>query len=371
LSLARNIEFLQHLRNRMVRPEDFALRVGVADSVNPLREVVDFGENPGNLRMFCFVPDGLPPSPAIVVVLHGCGQNAAIYDQGAGWSMLARHYGFALLMPEQQSANNAHTCFNWFNSQDIQRGSGEASSIREMVRFLSDEIGADPRRVFVTGLSAGGAMTSVMLATYPDVFSAGAIIAGLPFGVATTVSDALRAMSNPPSRPARALGDLVRRATDYRGPWPRVSVWHGSSDPTVNPSNADAVVKQWLNVHRLSEPPMAKTMMDGYPREVWWNADGETIVESYTVTGMAHGTPLGRGENDHAYGSEGPFLIEAGISSSYHIAKFFGLTGMMQPVTEPVNGHQAPPPSETARSRAVDIATAVRRMLTGVGPTKS
>jgi len=370
LSLARNIEFLRHLRKRMIQPEGLGFHTGIA-TVSPLREVIGFGKNPGNLRMFCYVPDALSPSPAIVVVLHGCGQNAAIYDQGAGWSMLARHYGFAVLMPEQQPANNTHTCFSWFNSQDIRRGSGEASSIRQMVSFLSDEIGADPRRVFVTGLSAGGAMTSVMLANYPDVFSAGAIIAGMPFGVATTVREALRAMSNPPSRPARALGDLVRRATRYGGPWPKVSVWHGSSDLTVNPSNAEAVVNQWLNVHHLPEPPMAKTMIDGYPREVWWNADGETIVESYTITGMAHGTPLGRGENDQAYGSEGPFLIETGISSSYHIAKFFGLTGMMRQVTEPVNGHRAKPAQETARPRAADIAAAFRRMLIGVGLTKS
>ena len=101
----------------------------------------------------------------MVVVLHGCGQTAAGYDLGAGWSTLAKHYGFALLMPEQQSSNNANGCFNWFNPEDTARDSGEACSIRQMIARMAGDAGIDARRIFVTGLSAGGAMTSVMLAT--------------------------------------------------------------------------------------------------------------------------------------------------------------------------------------------------------------
>src|SRR4029077_5980738 len=86
-------------------------------SGSPLVETRKFGTNPGNLRMFYYVPPDPRPPAALVVVLHGCGQTAARYDVGTGWSTLAKHYGFALLMPEQQSANNAHTCFNWFNPE--------------------------------------------------------------------------------------------------------------------------------------------------------------------------------------------------------------------------------------------------------------
>jgi poly(hydroxyalkanoate) depolymerase family esterase len=276
--------------------------------------------------MFSFAPDNLQPAPGLVVVLHGCGQNAAAYDLGAGWSTLAKHFGFALLMPQQQSFNNANGCFNWFNPDDTARDSGEACSIRQMIARAVDDIGIDRHRIFITGLSAGGAMTSVMLATYPEIFAGGAIIAGLPFGVATNVREALSGMFVSPSRPASELGDLVRNASNHRGPWPKLSVWHGSADRTVHPANANEIVKQWLDVHQLPSAPMSEADVDGYPRQVWWNADGETVVESYTITDMAHGTPLGIGDNDKRYGAEGAFLIEAGISSSYHIAHFFGLT---------------------------------------------
>jgi poly(hydroxyalkanoate) depolymerase family esterase len=326
VSLADNIEFLK----RLPKPGRIG---GVTERVrarSPLIEIREFGTNPGNLRMFAFAPENLQQPRALVVVLHGCGQNAAGYDLGAGWSTLAKHCGFSLLIPEQQLANNANGCFNWFNPDDSAREQGEAASIRQMIARMSADHGIDPRRVFVTGLSAGGAMTSVMLATYPEVFAAGAIIAGLPFGVASNAREALTGMSGWRGRPPRQLGDLVRKASDHRGRWPKLSVWHGSIDPVVNPANADEIVKQWLDVHDLPAAPMSEGIVNGHPHRVWWNADGETVVESYTITDMAHGTPLGLADNDNRYGIEGAFLIEAGISSSWLIAKFFGLTAWIR-----------------------------------------
>jgi poly(hydroxyalkanoate) depolymerase family esterase len=322
-----------------------------------LQEVTGFGDNPGNLRMFAFVPEQLQKPRALVVVLHGCGQTAASYDLGAGWSTLARHYGFALVMPEQQRANNGNTCFNWFNPEDTARDSGEASSIREMIAHMVQAHRIDPRRIFITGLSAGGGMTSVMLATYPEVFSGGAIIAGLPYGIASNLREALDGMFHSPQRPDRELGDFVRRASNHRGPWPKVSVWHGSADRTVNPGNANEIVKQWLDLHDLPAVPMAETNVDGYPRQAWWNKNGETLVESYTITDMAHGTPLGLADNDQRYGVEGAFLIEAGISSSYHIAQFFGLTGWIPDAAKKAETKSAPQP---ARSPAPHLARSIR-----------
>src|SRR5262249_47456843 len=147
-----------------------------------LQELTGFGSNPGNVRMFVYVPHNLARNPALVVALHGCNQSAAIYDHGSGWSTLAEELGFLLVYPEQQRANNPQGCFSWFVPGDVARDQGEVLSIRQIIQHASIKFGVDPRRVFITGLSAGGAMTSAMLATYPEVFSAGAIIAGLPYG---------------------------------------------------------------------------------------------------------------------------------------------------------------------------------------------
>src|SRR4029079_561743 len=146
-----------------------------------LREITGFGSNPGNLRMFAYRPPTLADKPALVVVLHGCTQTAAGYDLGTGWSTLAERYGFALLLPEQQRANNPNGCFNWFQPEHSRRDQGEPLSIRQMIEKAVVDYGIDLGRIFITGLSAGGAMTSNMLACYPDVFAGGGFIAGFPF----------------------------------------------------------------------------------------------------------------------------------------------------------------------------------------------
>ena len=324
------IPILDGHRQRWKELVDTALRANtpaprVVSEYSGLTEIHNFGPNPGALRAFEYVP--ARPDPALVVVLHGCAQTAADYDLGAGWSTLADRYGFVLLLPQQQAANNPNMGFNWFLPGDIARGEGEALSIRQMVEAMIVAHGIDRRRVFITGLSAGGAMTSAMLATYPDVFAAGAVIAGLPYRTATSVNEAFQSMFQMRPRPASEWGDLVRAASPHRGPWPRISVWHGGADAVVRPENADEIVKQWVDVHGLDHAPTREETVDGYPRQVWRNRAGRDVIESYTIPGMAHGTPLAAGLSDQHCGVPGAFLLEAGISSSYHIAKFWGLTG--------------------------------------------
>jgi poly(hydroxyalkanoate) depolymerase family esterase len=291
-----------------------------------LRETVSFGSNPGNLKMLSYVPAGLGPSRPMVVVLHGCKQTAAGYGVGAGWSTLADRLGFVLLLPEQMQSNNPSKCFSWFQPQDSLRDLGEALSIRQMIETMSIKEDVDPTRIFVTGLSAGGAMTSAMLASYPELFAAGAIIAGLPYGAASNVQQAFESMFQCPPKSPKHWGDLVRKAAPASGRWPRISVWHGSADHTVVPANAAEILKQWTNVHGLPNVSSAQSIVNGYTRDVWMNAAGEEIIESFTIRGMGHGTPLATGEAADQCGEAGPFLLDVGISSSYHIAKFFGLT---------------------------------------------
>jgi poly(hydroxyalkanoate) depolymerase family esterase len=206
-----------------------------------LTEVSSFGSNPGNLRMLTYVPPQLPNGASLVVVLHGCMQTARDYDEGSGWSMLAKRHGFALVYAEQAQANNPNRCFNWFQSHDARRGSGEALSIRQMVMRIRRTHSIDPAQIFITGLSAGGAMASVMLAIYPEVFAGGGIIAGLPYGAAYGMRHVMSAMKRPQGRGAAlsngATSSAPRRPIPARGRRCRSGMaWRtGSLRPPMQP----------------------------------------------------------------------------------------------------------------------------------------
>ena len=290
-----------------------------------LTEVSDFGSNPGNLRMLTYVPLQLPSRSPLIVVLHGCLQTARDYDEGSGWSMLAKRHGFALVYAEQIRTNNPNRCFNWFQSHDARRGSGEALSIRQMVTRMRRTHSIDPARIFITGLSAGGGMASVMLATYPEVFAGGGIIAGLPFGAASGMRQVMSAMKRPQARSAQQWGDLVRSASSYTGPRPTVSIWHGTADRTVAASNAAALLSQWTNVHGVSEEVFTQTSLAGHRRRTWSNRRGDPVIELYLIDGMGHGTPVRRTKAQTKAGGAEPFMLDVGISSSLHLAKSWSL----------------------------------------------
>src|SRR6516165_1134816 len=164
--LARLQAFRSRFEHLLASARKQATHARVVSAPRParLRELTGFGANPGNLRMFVYIPERMPPTAPLVVALHGCTQTADEYDHGTGWSTLADSLGFAVVYPQQQPANNPKNCFSWFLPGDIARGHGEALSIREMVDYGIVKFAADHRKVFITGLSAGGAMASVMLA---------------------------------------------------------------------------------------------------------------------------------------------------------------------------------------------------------------
>ncbi|WP_300337819.1 PHB depolymerase family esterase [Accumulibacter sp.] len=292
---------------------------------NRLVEVTGFGANPGELRMYTYLPEGLPADAPLVVVLHGCTQSAASYNKGSGWSTLADRYGFALLFPQQQWNNNPLRCFNWFRPEDNERERGEPLSIRQMVGKMVADHAVDPNRVYVTGTSSGGAMTAVMLASYPEVFAGGAVIAGVPYRSAKGLQEGLETIFQGRSRSPKEWGELVRAASPHQGPWPRVSVWHGDADTAVKPVNAEEIIKQWADVHGLDLQPTIEMRVAGYPRRVWQGPDGEELIESYTITGMSHGAALDPGAEPHQCGTAAPFFNAVGISSTHRIADFWGL----------------------------------------------
>jgi poly(hydroxyalkanoate) depolymerase family esterase len=307
-----------------------------------LSDVVDFGANPGELRMLVHAPAGLASHRPLVVVLHGCTQTAEQYADGAGWIALADRLGLGLLCPEQRPSNNPNRCFNWFERGDARRGHGEAASIRSMIEAAAARFGSDRTQIFVTGLSAGGAMASVMLATYPELFAGGGIVAGLPYGVANGMPQAFAAMFQDGQRSGAELGRLVQQASPHPGPWPRISVWHGSADATVKPSNADAIVQQWLHVHGLEA---GSAVGDGEGHHVWSRHE-LALVERRLITGLGHGTPLATTGPD-GVGRTGPFLLETGISSSLELIRFWGIAA--DDGASQASGPQTVPPADAAR----------------------
>lgn len=289
-----------------------------------LVEIATFASNPGSLRCHLFLPTILPPNAPLVVILHGCTQNAAGFDHGSGWSELAEEKGFAVLFPEQRHENNANLCFNWFEPADILRDSGEALSIREMISHTVLSFGLDPSQVFICGLSAGGAMANVMLATYPEVFAAGAIIGGLPYGVASSVGQAFERMKgrNPPS--AAMLKSALVKASPTTGVKPRISIWHGTHDQVVRPINAEHIAAQWAAHDGISGSPEIVDIGPGHVRKTWRSTGRGADVEMYMIAGMGHGVPLSSGAQ-HPLGNVGPFMLESGISSTARIARSWGL----------------------------------------------
>ena len=297
-----------------------------ASVASALVEDTSFGSNPGKLRMYSYSPTGVPDSAPLVVALHGCTQSASAYV-GAGWNELADLAKFHVVYAEQQAANNAEECFDWFTTADITRDAGEALSIKQMVDAMKAKVSIDGTRVFVTGLSAGGAMTAVMLATYPDVFAAGAVMSGVPYGCAASAVESLSCENPGVNKTASAWADPVRNADPgYGGPYPRISIWQGSSDFTVAPADETSLVEQWTSLHGLSQTPTSTNTVGPATHNVYEDAQQNVIVESYLIANMGHGTALQVGYAPAGgCGQAGAYLLDVGICSTYWAADFFGL----------------------------------------------
>ncbi|HEY0697740.1 MAG TPA: PHB depolymerase family esterase, partial [Micromonospora sp.] len=216
------------------------------------------------------------------------------------------------------------SCFNWFETGDTTRGQGEALSIRQMVDHARTNYGTAANRVYVSGLSAGGAMVSAMLATYPDTFAAGSVVAGVPYRCATSTSTAFTCMNPGVDKTPTQWGDLVRNAyPGYAGSRPKVAVWHGTSDFTVAVANATESRDQWTNVLGVSQTPTStSTLPGGTSLEVY----GNDAVRVYKVSGMGHGTPVDPGTGADQCGTAAAYFLDT-ICSAYRDALFFGLNG--------------------------------------------
>ena len=291
-------------------------------------EIRSFGDNPGGLKMFEYVPRNVAAQPALVLVLHGCMQTAMDASK-TGWNALADELGLVVVYPEQQTGNNAMRCFNWAGEfgdpTNLIRGKGENQSLKQMVDKASELHNVDPKRVFILGFSGGGATAALAAATWPNVFAGAATLAGIPYDCTREFLEVSKCLTPGKDLTAEVWGERARAAfPEYAGKYPRFSIWHGSADGTVATTNRTQLIRQWTNVHGLSQTPSATDTVDGHPHAVFKDEAGETLVETFEIRGMGHGVPVKTAGG--ACGSTGQYAFDKGICAARHIATFFGLT---------------------------------------------
>ena len=250
------------------------------------------------------VPDGLDPAApaALVVALHGCTQTAATFAAGALLDEEADRHGFVVAYPEQVREDNPQGCWNWFTAEHQARGGGEPAFIAGATRAVmagASQWTIDPQRVFVVGMSAGGAMASVLAATHPDVFSAVAVHSGLAYGCARTLPSAMQAMRQGGPDP-EAQGRAAFAAMGAAARVVPAVVVHGTADQVVCPVNGEHAVRQWLATNRLAggdgadaARPDAIVRDDGagrlpLTRHTWTDGAGRALVEHVEIEGLGH-----------------------------------------------------------------------------------
>ena len=318
-----------------------ALFAAAAPSALALTQVTSFGSNPGNLLMYKFVPPNPGTSPrTLVVALHGCNQSASSY-QSSGWTQLADKHNFYVVYPQQQMSNNYSRCFNWFEPGDIARGQGEALSIKQMVDKMKTDHNIAADRVFVTGFAAGGFMSVVMAATYPDVFAGAAPIAGGPYKCAVGTTLMNSCMNPGVNKTPAQWGDLLRGGyPGYTGRKPAASIWHGTSDSTIKSSNLTELMEQFTNYHGGDQIP-DQTDFNGQFN--WYtNGQGMYMVGTWLIANMGHGVPVDPGGGWQQCGNAGTAMPDVNICASFQIGRTFGFIQPWAPTPTPTDPNAGP-----------------------------
>ena len=272
-----------------------ALMIARPASAASLVEVTNFGTNPTGLRMHLYVPDRVAtPRPPILVAVHYCTGTGPAFYSGTQFASLADQYGFIVIYP---SATRSGQCFDVSSPAALSHsGNSDPAGIVSMVRWVVANRNGDASRVYATGASSGGMMTNVLLATYPDVFKAGAAFMGVPHACfATTDGSSWNSQCANGQRimTAQQWGDLVRNAyPGYTGARPRMQTWHGTADTTLQYPNFGEQIKQWTNVHGLSQTPSrTDTPQSGWTRTRYGGTGVQVPVEGISLQGVGHSLP--------------------------------------------------------------------------------
>lgn len=299
-------------------------------SQDKLMQIRPFGSNPGNLKLMFYDPGNITEKAPLVVVLHGCTQTAASCAEQTGWNKLAKQNGFFILYPEQLILNNAENCFNWYRSGDQSKEKGEPASILQMINYLKQHQPIDSTRIYVIGLSAGGAMSSILMAVFPQVFDKGAVMAGGPYKSAESVVKAGPAMLGMVSKSPEDWGNLVREQNPgYRGRYPALLVFHGGVDPVVSSNNANQLIKQWTDIHHTDyEADEHQEQFKGHEdveQSIYKDQHGRDVVTYYRIKGLGHAVALDTGHCPNQGGKTGLFAVNKNFHSTWWAAHFFGI----------------------------------------------
>lgn len=296
-----------------------------------LTQIEDFGNNPGNLKLFVYNEQKqdsiLKP---LVIVLHGCGQSAENVSDLTGWNKLAKLNNFTVIYPQQKFINNPSLCFNWFNTNDIEKGKGECESIYQMIRYISSNYKIDNNRIFVTGLSAGAAMSVVMLATHPETFKAGAIFAGCAYKLATNPLMALKVMRGKNSIPENELTKKVEEQNaNYIRKYPLMIIYQGLDDNIVSHENSNFLIQQWTGINKCdSIPDKTETLYNNIPditRKEYLSINAEKLVIYYEVQNLRHEIMVKPGKNYDEGGKTGMFGVNKNFHSTFQTAIDFDI----------------------------------------------
>jgi poly(hydroxyalkanoate) depolymerase family esterase len=275
-------------------------------------EDYSFSNAAGHRAYKLYVPSGYKGRPVpLVVMLHGCTQTADDFAVGTRMNELAEEEVFLVAYPEQSKTANAAKCWNWFNTRDQRRAEGEPSLIAGITQQIMQAFKVAPGRVYVAGLSAGGAAAAIMGATYPDLFAAVGVHTGLPCGAAYDMPSAFAAMQHGSASVAAPASGGQNGARTV----PTI-VFHGDRDKTVNPVNADQIIAQ-------AAPQMLATKTDsgeaegglGYTRTLMLDASGRSVLEQWVLHGAGHAWSGGS--------AEGSFTEPRGPDASREMLRFF------------------------------------------------
>lgn len=292
-----------------------------------LAEVQAFGSNPGNLRMFSFVPPDLPAGAPLVVLAHGCLQGAGDIAHMTGWLDLAVERRFAIVLPQTSRDNEPFAgCFRTWLPEHQERGAGEPLSIEQMIRWMLEHHGLDGQRVYITGLSSGGQLTNVMLATYPELFAAGAPQSATPYKCAMSFEELAPCTQARIEHTREEWGALALSGRPgYSGPRPRVAIWHGSADPLLLVRNVNAQMEQWTFALGIDDIPDEVLSQGRRSRLVYRDAAGVPKLETDTILGMGHAGAIDLAAKPVKCGELRPYAEDVGICAAAEIAEWFGM----------------------------------------------